>query len=73
MQGIGNCHYPFPQSESAKIDFFNTLLERSGPYRVFWYEEDMIPDLFRKDQDMGTLQNSLPSSLTAGKLGPVQR
>jgi len=25
MQGIGNCHYPFPQSESAKIDFFNTL------------------------------------------------
>jgi len=27
MQGIGNCHYQFPQSESAKIDFFNTLLE----------------------------------------------
>jgi len=31
MQGIGNCHYPFPQSESTKIDFFNTLSETIGP------------------------------------------
>jgi len=30
MQGIGNCHYPFPQSESAKIDFFNTLSDRQN-------------------------------------------
>jgi len=33
------------------------------------YRKKMQP----ADAFMGTLQNSLPSSLTAGKLGPVQR
>ncbi len=39
MQGIGNCHYPFPQSKSAKIDFFNTLLENFRRYK----ERTLIP------------------------------
>jgi len=32
-----------------------------------------VTSLIADDQVKGTLQNSLPSRLTAGKLGPVQR